>query len=93
MKQGWRPIIPKFQDELSLTSSTLELLEDAKAKLSVIAKKVVLCDLVGLSCQEYNVNSKEFKPQHCVINNSVLTVNNSIDTMNNTDKLLGVKWS
>ena len=65
----------------------------SKAKLSVIALKVVICDLIGLSYVEYNVNREEFAIQQQVINNAILTINNNIDKLNNADNLIGVKWS
>ena len=92
-KVGWRQVMPVFQSEPTLTTHISELLEDARTKLMVIALKVILCDLVGLSYQDYNANGDEFQPHQHVVNNGILSVNNTIDKLNNLDMLMGVKWS
>ena len=92
-KMGWRQIEPIFSDETQLTSHIMELLDGAKAKLSVIALKVIMCDLVGFSYKDYNLNGEEYNAHQQVINNGMLTVNNEIDRMNTADNLMGVKWS
>ena len=71
----------------------MELLEGAKAKLSVIALKAILCDLIGFSFKDYNINRAEFKQQQQVINDSIVLINNGIDNLNNAENLTGVKWS
>ena len=92
-KIGWRHITPVFGDEQKLTTCITNLLEEAKAKLSVITRKVIICDLIGLSYKEYNVNGEEFQARQQTVNNGVVNVNNNIDKLNNTEGLMGVKWS
>ena len=91
-KIGWRIIEPIFHDETTLKSHILELMEGAKGKLSVIALKVILCDLVGFSYKDYNITGKEYPDQQRIINNSMIAINSAIDVLNSAENLIGVKW-
>ena len=92
-KISWRHIEPDFDNVSTLTNHMSDLLKGAKDKLSVIALKVILCDLVGLSYKNYNINGQDFPQHQQTVNTSIININNRIDEINNQDLLTGVKWS
>ena len=87
-KLGYRNIIPKYNTMQDMADHVEGELELGKLKLEVVSKMVILCELICLAFNTYNLSGKSFYGKQTSLNHEILDINKRIElsnTRNNID--------
>lgn len=87
-KIGYFNVIPKFKCEEDLIKHLKEYYEKDTAVFKTYAKKVVVCELIGMSMKMYNNNGFRFKEHQKIINQGMVKANREIGKLNRDEGVM-----
>ena len=88
-KHGFRDISPKFYNRYAMVNSLLQRYYRARIILDMIGTWVIVCDLIGINYDQYNIRYAPYHTQQEELNAGIMLLNEYIKLMNYEKMLYG----
>ena len=86
-KIGYRDITPNFCNRYHMVSDLLQKYYKARVLLDMLGDRVVICELIGLNYQLYNIRDRPFLYQQQEVDAGIILLNEYIRYMNSERSL------
>ena len=89
VKHGFRDISPEYNNRYNLVGELMQKYYKARILLDMIGTRIVVCDLIGVNFEQYNIRYAPFYEHQIELNAGVILLNEYIRHMNNERMLYG----
>ena len=86
-KHGYRDISPIYSNRYEIVYNLMQKYYRARILLDMLGHRVVICELVGLNYQQYNLRNAPFPMEQEEVNAAIIMVNKYVRYIN-TERLL-----
>ena len=89
VQNRFRCISPKYHDIDVTVQDMMKRYMGIKERLETYARKIIMCDSIGLSFGDYNLDHANYPDEQSATDNAVLAINKQIRWLNDKENVTG----